>query len=107
MLRIGIHYDFYEKTLNTEDGPVPVTVNTYDIQAVDEDGHVWVWYDAHTEDQSFAEHQLLHLDHDPFTQPDLWRECSPVYGSNAWDSEAEYELACFEADSFNEPRPRW
>lgn len=41
------------------------------------------------------------------TTAENWGKGFPVYGSEAWDSEAEYDLACFEADAYNEPRPDW
>ena len=39
------------------------------------------------------------------TTAEGWNRMSPVYGSDAWDGEAEYELACEEADAYDEPRP--
>lgn len=54
-----------------------------------------------------AQAELAALDHDPSTNPIRWHETDPTYGSDAWGPENEYELACFEADCFNEPRPRW
>jgi hypothetical protein len=104
-MRTGIHYGFYEKKLNGEDGYYFVTVDTFHVEAVDADGHVWELEGSHSEDEGFVNHLLQHLDHDPVSRPDAWFAASPVYGSNAWDVEAEYELACFEADAFNEPRP--
>ncbi len=41
------------------------------------------------------------------TKAENWCIGFPVYGSEAWDSNAEYDLACFEADAFNEPRPEF
>jgi hypothetical protein len=107
MIRIGIHYGSHEEKRHGEDGPYHVTVETFHIEAVDGDGYRWELEGSHSTDESFVNHLLQHLDHDPVSRPDAWHVVQPVYGSNAWDSEAEYELACFEADSFNEPRPRW
>lgn len=59
------------------------------------------------ENEDEAKTDLAALDHDPATRPDLWNEIDPTYGSEAWDINAERELACFEADAFGEPRPRW
>ena len=106
-MRVGIHNSFYVKQVYGEDDPMEVAVDMHHIEAVDEDGHVWALEGSDTEDRAFAEFELWHLDHDPASEPNLWVECAPVYGSNAWDDEAEYELACHEADCFNEPRPRW
>jgi hypothetical protein len=36
---------------------------------------------------------------------DDWVEDLPRYGSEAWDDEAEYNLACEEADALGTPRP--
>ena len=47
-----------------------------------------------------------HPNFDP-TTAENWDKGSPVYGSEAWDGEAEFDLACFEADAYNEPRPNW
>jgi hypothetical protein len=106
-MRTGIHYDFYEQRRNGEDGPYYVTVDTFSVTAVDDDGHVWVLDGSHTTNEAEANEALAALDHDPISQPDRWLVCDPVYGSNAWDSEAEYNLACFEADCYDEPRPHW
>jgi hypothetical protein len=104
-LRIYVRPSFYEERRNGEDGPYYVTVDVYSIEAVDDDGHVWELLGVGGTDQSLVEHELQHLDHDPVSRPDAWGECEPVYGSNAWDNESEYRLACFEADAYDEPRP--
>jgi hypothetical protein len=106
-MRVGIHYGQYGKRVHGEDGPYDVVVETFHIEAVDEDGHVWALDKSHTENEEEAKRELWFLEHNPNTRPEAWVECSPVYGSNAWDDEAEYELACFEADAYNEPRPHW
>ena len=106
-MRTGIHYGFYQKNCSGEDGPYTVTVDVFHVEAVDDDGHVWELEGSYSEDEEKVKAMLASLDHDPTTRPEKWFECEPVYGSNAWDAEAEYRLACFEADCFDEPRPKW
>src|SRR5262245_21677754 len=104
---IGIQYGFYLKRMYGEDGPFDVDVETFTIGASDADGHTWVLEGSWTEDEEAAKRLLAALDNNnPETRPDLWFQGEPIYGSNAWDDEAEYNLACEEADAFGEPRPR-
>lgn len=107
---IGIASGFNSVILHTEDGPVQDVVDYFYILADHASGKRWV---LTTEGADYitsveeAECILRGLDHDPETNPDVWGPTFPCYGSDAWDDDAERELAAFEADCFNEPRPRW
>lgn len=103
----AIGVDANSRVENTEDGPVQIVFDTYHIEATDDVGRRWIWLDSVTNDEDFAEHQLRFLDHDPVSNPNAWGTTWPIYGSDAWDNEAEYEQACFEADAYGEPRPHW
>ncbi len=103
--QIGIRADFYTRYRNTEDGPIEVTVDFYTIHASAPSGHCWYLADFETEDLAYAETVLATLNSNPDTTLYEWVPTDPIYGSEAWDSEAEYDLACFEADCYNEPRP--
>ena len=102
---IDIALDGYAKRVMTEDGPVEVWVETYAILAQSPRGEVWRY--AGSDQLSEVQEELATLTHDPVSRPDLWLPCDPVYGSEAWDVDAERSLACFEADAYGEPRPRW
>jgi hypothetical protein len=109
---IDIARDGYAKRVMTEDGPVEDWVEVFIIMADAPTGHRWALADegfsiVASENEATVREVLAALDHDPATRPDLWSVCNPCYGSDAWDNEAEYELACFEADAYGEPRPRW
>jgi hypothetical protein len=104
---IDIHFSGYAITENTEDGPVERWIQTFEVCAQSPRGEVWALVGSTSKDEGAARDQLAALDHDPASRPEAWVECEPVYGSEAWGPEAEYNLACFEADAFNEPRPQW
>ena len=105
---IGVHIGGYTGFRHDEDGRHEVWVETFSIQAVAPSGHVWALVSSDTGDEATAQAMLAGLgDCNPTTAPERWNVAPPVYGSDAWGSEDEYELACFEADCFDEPRPRW
>ncbi len=106
-MQIAIQYGSYVKMVGTEDGPVEHVVETFHIEASDAAGHRWVLDGSDTEDEKVVAATMLALTHDPITNPDAWVVSDPLYGSDAWGDEDEYNLACFEADCYNEPRPRW
>ena len=113
MFNIDIARDGYSKTVMTEDGPVEDWVEMFTIMACAPSGHRWALAETGqgagivaSEHETIVRETLAALDHDPATRPDLWLASHPVYGSDAWDADAEYELACFEADAYGEPRPR-
>ena len=104
---IGVVEDTHQERVNTEDGPFECFVTVFCIVATSPQGHVFCLDNSHVSTRESAEEDLRALTHDPASRPELWRECDPVYGSEAWGPEQEYELACLEADAFDEPRPRW
>src|SRR3974390_3045897 len=87
-------------TENTEDGPVERSRDHWYIAAEAPNGQRFVHADGpyDTEDEALC---VVGVG-SPRTKPDAWREMEPAYGSDAWDDEAEYSLACFEADCFGE-----
>jgi hypothetical protein len=96
--------DGYLTTVNTEDGPVEQWHEEHFFApfAQDEAGHRWqaeAFNDKADAETLFA--QLGEPDVDP-----RWNVQPPVYGSDAWDNGAEFELAAFEADAYGEPL-RW
>jgi hypothetical protein len=110
--RIDIARDGYVSRENTEDGPVESWVEVFTILAHSERGDVWALGDeggsiVGSEDEATVREVLGRIDHTPDTRPELWSPCDPIYGSEAWDDDAERSLACFEADCYGEPRPRW
>ena len=111
---IDIFRDTIDVTLNTEDRPVIDWQEYFFILACAPNGRRWTLAETAAPgsvvaEERFAEAQatLAALTHDPATRPDLWLETHPCYGSEAWDVDAERELACFEADCYGEPRPKW
>lgn len=106
---IGIIVSGYASRKNTEDGPIEVWIETHGVQAQDETGRRWVLVGSFYQDEAKAHEVLASLDADftPVTQPDAWEETDPMYGSEAWDVDAERSLASFEADCYGEPRPSW
>jgi hypothetical protein len=106
-LRISVAVGGYSATRNTEDGPIDVWVETFTIQAESAAGRRWVWGERDFPNAGTAKAVLRHLDVGTPATSDRWTEIDPRYGSDAWGDEDEYNLACFEADCFNEPRPRW
>lgn len=104
---IGVAADGYSEHENTEDGLVERWVEVFCVLATSARGEVWCLTDSHVMEEASAQAAADALYHTPDTRPDLWHACEPVYGSDAWDSESEHSLACFEADAFNEPRPHW
>lgn len=111
---IDIARDVIAFTVNTEDGPMQDYRDYFFIIAQAPNGRRWTLAETAAPgsvvaDERFSEAQatLAGIDHDPATRPDLWLESQPCYGSEAWDTDAERELACFEADCYGEPRPKW
>lgn len=111
---LGVLHDQFSYTENTEDGPIQCWGDIFHVGASTPSGRNFVLLDRPGADtiQAFsseaeAEAELRGITHNPAEVPAAWSEVSPSYGSDAWGSEDEYELACFEADCFNEPRPRW
>lgn len=91
----------------TEDGRFETEVEKFMIGASTEKGYQYVLAIDPFATSFDASKFLDTLNHNPNTNPDRWMSDYPIYGSEAWDSEAEYELACFEADSYGEQRPMW
>lgn len=110
-IRIDVWPDQYVEHFNTEDGPSERLCTVYYIGAEASDGRRWALF-SHTScvvfsDEAEAREELGNVVLGPLDDQAAWRETDPVYGSEAWGAENDYELACFEADCFNEPRPRW
>jgi hypothetical protein len=99
--------DGYEKHVATEDGPEVVWGEVFSLVAEDAKGFRWVLADSSTDNEALLQSALAGLAHDPAERPDLWISIDPCYGSDAWTGEDEFNLACFEADAFGEPRPNW
>ena len=98
----------YSARRNTEDGPIEVWVETFHVEASNTRGQRWLYDNARDYGNIGAVKAVIrHLASDPAAAPDKWVETDPIYGSEAWGPEQEYELACFEADCYDEPRPRW
>jgi len=106
-ITINIVKEDYLTVINTEDGPADRWVDMFLIVAEHTDGRRWRFDDASYPNLGTAKSILRHLDVGTPSTSDRWFEMEPRYGSDAWGSEDEYNLACFEADCFNEPRPRW
>jgi hypothetical protein len=97
----------YSRRVNTEDGPVEQWVETFQVEASTVQGRRWVWEGQDFSNVGTVKSIMRHLDlGNPETSP-RWVEVDPVYGSDAWGPEDEFNLACFEADCYGEPRPRW
>lgn len=90
-----------------EDGCDEQWIETFTVLAETSEGRRYELIGSHTRDEAAAKAILLGTSSSPITRPDLWEEVDPRYGSDAWGPENEYDLACFEADCFGEPRPRW
>jgi hypothetical protein len=95
--------EYYEA--NGEDGPYTATKEYPVIEAQTDAGNRWysAMVLASLEDAQAA--IACGAIGDPQRTPDAWIEGRPVYGSDAWGPDDEYESACFEADCYNEPRP--
>ena len=111
-IHIGVAYDQVPDMVYTEDGPFETVRELLFIVAEASDGRRWSFASSHGVDVFEPSEEVdaiitANTAVSPLVQPDAWREIDPVYGSEAWDDEAEYGLACFEADCFNEPRPEW
>ena len=108
---IGIGYEVVMRVTNTEDGPEERHVDYFYIIAAHPGGKNFVYAGiGEGTDRAAVEAALNALKaagSDPATKPEDWSETYPVYGSDAWDLEAERDLACLEADAFSEPRPNW
>jgi hypothetical protein len=102
---IAVAHDGYARTINGEDGPMETWQVYYYLHADIVRGNQWVYHGQWaTEEEATA---ALAAAGDPTSNSDEWLPIEPHYGSDAWDSEAEYALACCEADAYGEPRPRW
>ena len=97
----------YARRVNTEDGPAEQWVERFQVAASTDAGRVYYSHSGSHATEEAALAELVALVSDPETDPDAWDEGEPRYGSDAWDSEAEFNLACFEADAYDEPRPHW
>jgi hypothetical protein len=107
-INIGVAAGGHSAVVHDEDGPRGVWVATFAIEAEDTAGHRWVWAQREFSNKGAAKSVLRHLDvGTPTTQPGRWFSITPRYGSDAWSDTDEFELACFEADAFDEPRPDW
>ena len=108
-IRVGT--DGYVTMIGTEDGPVEGWVDTYYVDCTNDRGDHWVLDSKHDEKDLAAAEAAAEAARNegvnPTTAPERWFDAEPCYGSEAWDAEAEYRLACFEADAYDEPRPRW
>jgi hypothetical protein len=107
---IGVRHDQVIRHRETEDGLVDYAVNVFAIMAQDDKGRRWVYVQAGFEGDTGeveAREAIAALQGDPTTDPDAWQEVDPAYGSAAWGVEDDYNLACFEADCYDEPRPIW
>lgn len=104
---IQVATDGYSRVENTEDGPVERWVEYFYIVAETPAGERYRWGDQGFADIGAAKSVLRHLDVGTPDTSDRWLEIEPRYGSDAWGDEDEYNLACFEADAYGEPRPRW
>lgn len=105
---IGVCVGGHSVRRNTEDGPIEQWVETFYVGASDDRGHNWALFGSDSENEADAHAALVTLgDKTPETHRDLWVQTQPTYGSDAWDAQAEYDLACAEAEAFGEPIPRW
>lgn len=103
----GVLEDHHVHMVNGEDGPMEVCDVWFSVGCGSMKGENWVLCGFHAKDEAKATAELAALVHNPESLPEAWFVTAPCYGSEAWDCEAEYDLACFEADAFNEPRPHW
>lgn len=92
-------------TRNTEDGPMQVRTSYWAVIATAEDGRRWVLIGDFLSEAEARKARWVFAG--PLADPEAWSEMEPVYGSASWGIEAERNLACFEADAFDEPRPNW
>lgn len=106
-ITLGVTTTGYTATVNTEDGPDQRWIEVFLIGAENARGDRWVLEHSETTTWDAAQLALIGVEVDPIANPDRWCESEPRYGSDAWDSTAEYSLACLEADAFDEPRPIW
>jgi len=107
---LGVLPDTYTRTIGTEDGPITCQIVVYLIGAYTREGRNFVLVDFTAEAEAEATTKLHEIEaarSNPETAPDAWFETEPTYGSPAWGAEDEYALACFEADAYGEPRPKW
>jgi hypothetical protein len=108
MYAAGVASDLRSFIVNTEDGPVQDVVPYYYVLVEDDAGHRWVTgdvFDTETEAQAVVDFNDYHGINPG--NSDTFYKSTPCYGSDAWGPEDDYELACFEADCYNEPRPQW
>lgn len=110
--QVGIVESGHHVTRYTEDGPELAWVETLLIGASTAKGRNYFLDNVgfRADRRAEAEAQLAKIikaGSTPESAPEAWREGDPTYGSDAWDSGAEYGLACFEADCYGEPRPNW
>ena len=104
--QIAIGSDGYSARRNTEDGPIEIWVDLFPIIAEAADGSRWQWGDV-LPSMAIAKSILRNLEIGTPDTSEKWTAIDPRYGSDAWGDEEEYNLACFEADCFNEQRPNW
>ena len=109
-IRVGM--DSYHRTGYSEDGdPLDVWTDVFYVECTNAKGFRWTLDSKHDEKSADAAEAAAAAaranDVNPTTKPDLWFTADPIYGSEAWGDEDEYNLACFEADAYGEPRPRW
>lgn len=88
--------DFFMQTENTEDGPMAREVQVFTILSVASNGRVFALHNGTFAVENNAREVLAALDHNPETNPAEWLESYPIYGSAAWDQEAENDLKAFD-----------
>lgn len=81
-----------------EDGEHFRYVDEWQAFATTEEGRRWAFARSESDYEEGS---------NPDGNPDDWTEIEPIYGSAAWGDNDEYDLACFEADAYNEQRPIW
>lgn len=90
-----------DRQVDTEDGPVWVKApDGFAVRAWD-DYYEWTFW---ARERPEVEAELAAGQADRARVRRTWGRRTP-YGSPAWSPEDEYELACFEADCYGEPRP--
>lgn len=116
--------DHYVKQVHGEDGPEERVVEYAVVTVTSREGRRWFsksFYadpaivdglaEALAKAEALADQLRFTIATEPHYHPEddilFLREGDPIYGSDAWGPEQEYELACFEADCFGEPRPIW
>lgn len=106
-ISVGVVTTGYASRQNTEDGPIEIWVDVFLVGAGDATGRRWILAEREFSTEDAAAALVAKLTHDPISAPAQWLTSSPAYGSEAWGIDDERDLACFEADAYNEPRPQW